>query len=153
MSGNEIVEVYASMVYKIAFNYARNSHDADDIFSESFLRYFKKDRTFESEEHRQAWLIRVTINCAKEFMKKRGNYGDFQSYENELHDDDDFTEKIDLERAIARLPADDRNLIFLFYYKDLSVKQIAYALEMNENTVKTRLSRARKKLEVALLVE
>ena len=59
------------MVYRIAYRYVKNSIDSDDVFSEVFLAYFKKERTFESEEHRKAWLIRVTINCAKDLLAQR----------------------------------------------------------------------------------
>ena len=53
----QIVRTYADMVYRIAYRYVKNSIDADDVFSEVFLAYFKKERTFENEEHRKAWLI------------------------------------------------------------------------------------------------
>lgn len=65
MNEELVVKTYADMVYKIAYRYTANPTDAEDVFSETFLAYFKKDRAFESEEHRKAWLIRVTINCAK----------------------------------------------------------------------------------------
>ena len=65
------MRTYADMVYRIAYRYAKNSIDTDDVFSEVFLTYFKKERTFESEEHRKAWLIRVTINCAKDLLAQR----------------------------------------------------------------------------------
>ena len=67
----QIVRTYADMVYRIAYRYVKNSIDTDDVFSEVFLAYFKKERTFESEEHRKAWLIRVTINCAKDLLVQR----------------------------------------------------------------------------------
>jgi RNA polymerase sigma-70 factor (ECF subfamily) len=67
----QIVRTYADMVYRIAYRYMQNSIDTDDVFSEVFLAYFKKVRSFESEEHRKAWLIRVTINCAKDLLVQR----------------------------------------------------------------------------------
>jgi RNA polymerase sigma factor (sigma-70 family) len=71
MNEEEIVRTYADMVYKIAYRYVANPTDADDVFSETFLAYFKKERTFEEEEHRKAWLIRVTINCAKDLLRSK----------------------------------------------------------------------------------
>ena len=64
MNEETVVRTYADMVYKIAYRYVLNQADADDVFSETFLAYFKKERVFQDEEHRKAWLIRVTINCA-----------------------------------------------------------------------------------------
>ena len=54
---------YGDTVYRLAFAYTRNRADADDVFQEVFLRYFRRAPAFETEEHRKAWLIRVTINC------------------------------------------------------------------------------------------
>ncbi|WP_406243016.1 RNA polymerase sigma factor [Tissierella carlieri] len=62
---DNIVNTYSNMVYRLAFSQTRNKSDADDIFQEVFLRYIKNKPNFETEEHRKAWLIRVTINCAK----------------------------------------------------------------------------------------
>ncbi|MBR4303713.1 MAG: sigma-70 family RNA polymerase sigma factor [Clostridia bacterium] len=143
------------MVYRIAYRYVKNPMDTDDVFSEVFLAYFKKDRTFESEEHRKAWLIRVTINCAKDLLEKRnewqplneetvcdsaainGGYSGAEGY-------------IDLHEAIEQLRLEYREVIKMHYLDDLSVRQIADILGKNENTVKTRLARAREMLKTAL---
>lgn len=66
-----VVRTYADMIYKIAVRYVRDLTLAEDVFSETFLAYFRKERSFESEEHRKAWLIRVTINCAKDALMSR----------------------------------------------------------------------------------
>ena len=71
MNGEETVRAYADMVYGIAMKYMRDPYDAEDILSETFITYFKKERTFEGEEHRKAWLIKVTINTAKDFLSAR----------------------------------------------------------------------------------
>lgn len=61
INGEEIVRRYSDMVYKIAMRYTRNQYDAEDVLSDTFLTYFKKERVFDSEEHRKARLIKVTI--------------------------------------------------------------------------------------------
>lgn len=140
------------MVYRIAYRYVKNSIDTDDVFSEVFLAYFKKERTFESEEHRKAWLIRVTINCAKDLLVQRTQLQ--QLCEEALsdqtaHNADTY---MDLHTAIEQLRPEYREVIKLYYLDDLSVKQIAQILNKNENTVKTQLSRARDILKTALEV-
>ena len=59
-----VVNKYADMVYRLAFAQVRSKSDADDIFQEVFLRYVRSKPVFENEEHRKAWLIRVTVNCS-----------------------------------------------------------------------------------------
>ena len=147
----QIVRTYADMVYRIAYRYVKNSIDTDDVFSEVFLAYFKKERSFESEEHRKAWLIRVTINCAKDCLEKRARWQ--QLYEETLPDRgvSKTDAYLDLHAAIEQLCPDYREVIKLYYLDDLSVKQIAQVLDKNENTVKTQLSRARILLKASLL--
>ena len=123
------------MVYRIAYRYVKNPIDADDVFSETFLAYFKKERIFESEEHRKAWLIRVTINCAKDLLEQRSQLQMIQ--EETLPDQTapDATTYMDLHMAIERLRPEYREVIKLYYLDDLSVKEIAEVLNKNENTV------------------
>lgn len=148
MNDEEIVRHYANMVYKIAFNYTRNKIDADDIFSETFLKLFRKKRKFESDEHQKAYLIRVTINCAKTFLSKR---------KSELPLDEAYSEIMELNyhhndvlASVVNLPEQQRTVIHLFYYEDYSIPQISKMLQMNENTVKTHLRRAKEKLKPML---
>lgn len=135
------------MVYRIAFRYTGNRTDADDVFSETFLAYFRKKRTFESEEHRKAWLIRVTINCAKDILGRKTPYAELNP---EIASDEKSTAavelRLDLKAALDRLTPEYREVICLFYLEQLSVKEVAQVLGRNENTVKVQLSRAREKL-------
>ena len=137
------MRTYADMVYRIAYRYVKNTIDTDDVFSEVFLAYFKKERIFESEEHRKAWLIRVTINCAKDFLAQRSRLQ--QLNEETVPDpvESNIDTYMDLHAAIEQLRPDYREVIKLYYLDDLSVKQISQILNRNENTVKIQLSRAR----------
>lgn len=144
------MRIYADMVYRIAYRYVKNSTDADDVFSEVFLAYFKKERTFESEEHRKAWLIRVTINCAKDLLSQRAQLQ--QLHEETLSDQTahDVDTYMDLNKAIEQLRPEYQEVIKLYYLDDLSVKEIAQILNKNENTIKTQLFRARETLKSVL---
>ena len=134
----------------MVYRYVKNSIDTDDVFSEVFLAYFKKERTFESEEHRKAWLIRVTINCAKDLLAQRAQLQ--QLHEETLPDQTarDADTYMDLYKAIEGLRPEYREVIKLFYLDDLSVKEIAQILNKNENTIKTQLFRARDTLKSVL---
>ena len=147
MNEETIVRTYADMVYKIAYRYVGNPTDADDVFSETFLTLFKKERVFEDEEHRKAWLIRVTINCAKDLLKGKSSWEELD--ENMVGDDGPdlgSEEHLDLHEAIQQLRLEYREVICLHYLEGLSVTDIAAILGRNENTVKTHLARGREKL-------
>ena len=147
MNEEAIVRTYADMVYKIAYRYVANPTDADDVFSETFLAYFKKERTFEEEEHRKAWLIRVTINCAKDLLRSKAPWEELNE---ELAEDNTFSldseEQLDLRAAIQQLRLEYREVICLHYLEGLSIQDISAILGRNENTVKTHLARGREKL-------
>lgn len=147
MNEELVVKTYADMVYKIAYRYTANPTDAEDVFSETFLAYFKKERTFESEEHRKAWLIRVTINCAKEFLSNKNPWTELNEEIAEDHTDNSDTElRMDLRDAIDQLRPEYREVILLYYIEGLSVKEVSAVLGRKEETVKVQLSRAREKL-------
>ena len=146
MDAESIVRTYADMIYKIAYRYVRNAADAEDVFSEVWLIYFKKERTFETEEHRKAWLIRVTINAAKDLLGKKVYTEEITDRMEAPEPGCTTEEKMDLQKAIDRLRPEYREVICLYYLQGLSVKTIGAILDRNENTVKVHLMRAREEL-------
>ncbi|MCR5419089.1 MAG: sigma-70 family RNA polymerase sigma factor [Lachnospiraceae bacterium] len=151
MEAEQIVRTYGDMVYRIALGYVRNKEDAEDVYGETFLRLFKKERHFESDEHIKAWLIRVTINCSKQALMDRPMYDELNE-EIEAGEERGISqeEKIDVWDAVAKLKPDYRTAVELYYMQSLSVKQIAEIMEKPENTVKSLLMRAREMLKQSL---
>lgn len=143
----QIIQKYADMVYRLACAQAQNRSDAEDIFQEVFLRYLRSAPEFASEEHRRAWLIRVTINCAKKlrasaFVRHTVPLDAELPFETE--------ESLALYAELRRLPAADRAVLHLFYYEDQRVQEIARLLHKKESTVRSRLTRARQRLKKLL---
>lgn len=147
MDAEAIVRTYSDMIYKIAYRYTRNEADAQDVFSDVWLIYFKKERTFDSEEHRKAWLIRVSINAAKELLGKRDYHQEITERMDLASGEDKSREELmDLRQAVERLRPEYKEVICLHYLQGLPVKTIAQVLDRNENTVKIHLLRAREQL-------
>ncbi len=133
---DEVIEKYSNMVYRLALSHMKTKHDAEDVF----LKYISKPRNFESEAHRKAWFIRVTINRCNSLWALLSSHkseplDDTMSYEE--------TEHHDLDVYLSKLPKRHRDVIYLFYYEDLSVKQISKIMKAKESTVRTWLTRAR----------
>jgi RNA polymerase sigma-70 factor (ECF subfamily) len=140
-----VVQAYGDMVYRLAYARTGNRHDADDIFQEVFLRYAKKHPAFESEEHRKAWLIRVTVSRANSlaaslWRKRRAGF-------RELPQDFSNQEAGELAEALGKLPEKYRQVLHLFYYEDLSVEGIASLTGQKPSTVRSQLTRGRGKLK------
>lgn len=142
-----VVNTYSNMVYRLAFSQTKNKSDADDIFQEVFYRYIRKKPQFITEEHRKAWLIRVTVNCCKKmwtsFLRKK-----IVPLEDTIVFE--MKEEANLHEELQKLPMKYRAVIHLFYYEDLSIEEISKALDQKPSTIRTQLTRARVKLKEIL---
>lgn len=151
MDAETVVKTYSDMIYRIAMRYVAKPEDAEDVYSEVFLNYFRRPREFESEEHRKAWLIKVTINCAKDLLGKRMNFEDIEEVQVADPKSGVSTEElIDLRKALNELKEDYREVICLFYLDDVPVKDIAVITGRPENTIKSMLHRGREMLREKL---
>ncbi|HEY5584264.1 MAG TPA: sigma-70 family RNA polymerase sigma factor [Ruminiclostridium sp.] len=146
-----VVKEYSKMVYRLAFSQTRNKSDADDIFQEVFYRYIRKKPQFKTEEHRKAWLIRVTVNCCKKMWTSIW-IGKKLSLIVQKDEPIVFKmkEETNLHYELQKLPMKYRAVIHLFYYEDLSIEEISKALNQKPSTIRTQLTRARYKLKEIL---
>ena len=142
---SELLDEYADMVIRIAYQNMKNYMDAEDVCQDVFIKLVEKERSFDSEEHIKAWLIRVTINVCKDYLKsgwfkKKAEYnGNEYGY---LEARDDVLEEV------MNLPVKYRNVIYLHYYEGYSVEEIGEIIGRNKNTVKTWLKRGRNELKL-----
>lgn len=137
------VELYADMVFRIAYQNMGQKADAEDVVQDVFLKLMSAP-DFTSQEHCKARLIRVTINRCKDLHRSawRSRTQTFDDLEIPVE-----TNHKDVLNEIFRLPPDDRTMIYLYYFEGYKVPEIAKMLEIKENTVSSRISRARKKLK------
>lgn len=143
-----VVVRYESMVYGIALTHTRCRGDADDVFQDVFLTYHRRQPECASEEHRKAWLITTTLNCARRVAGSswRTRVVPLDPREPATSPDQfqfDVDEQNVLFRAIRSLPETYRTALHLFYFEDLPVSRIAELLDLEPGAVKMRLSRAR----------
>lgn len=153
------IDTYADMVYRLALSQMKNTVDADDIFQEVFIRSVKNISKLDSEEHLEAWLIRVTINCSKKHFSNFWNRNvdgiidDNVTNEHgkECKEIQDILEgKGEVTKAVSDLPKKYRAVVYLFYYEELSIDEIAKILETKSSTIKSQLFRAREMLRKTL---
>lgn len=151
-SVRESIERYTDMVYRLAFSMMKNKYDTDDIHQEVFVQYISNYATLESEEHKKAWLIRVTVNTCKNWWKsawhrKVGSMLDGQAVAEEDVSLLQWEMQHPVVEEIRKLPQKYKVVIHLFYYEEMSVKEIAEVLGLKESNVRARLTRARQKLK------
>lgn len=139
----QVMDRYSAMVYRLAYAQLRSGSDADDISQEVFLRYYQKRPVFSSEEHRKAWLLRVTINRVRSYATSAW-FRHTVPLEECLSSPE--PEEQRLHEALGELPAKDRMLLHLFYYEEYSIREMSQLLQRKESTVRTQLTRARQRL-------
>ena len=144
------IEKYGDMIRRICFLYFNNRADVEDVFQEVFLQYFLNKKTFEDEEHKKAWLCRVTFNkckdLSKSFWRKRvvglDSVDGLVPYDNE--------EQSEVLHAVMNLPVEYRNIIYMHYYEGFTIPEIAEVMGKNINTIYSKLRRAKGKLKKEL---
>lgn len=144
----EAVARFGDMVWRLALARMASVPDAEDVFQEVFLRYFRHEGELESDEHRRAWLIRCTINRTKSALAapwRRRVLPLDTAVDLGVQD-----ENREVYAAVLALPPKYRTVVHLHYYEGFSVAEIAAHLGCAEGTVKAQLHRARAKLKEAL---
>ena len=153
-----LYEQYADDVLRMAYFYLADRHKAEDVCQEVFVKLYTRGETIEPGKEK-AWLLRVTVNCCRDLWRgawlRRVVLGaptlDIIPAQDETIEQRE--EKVELMRAVHKLPAAFRETILLHYYQGLGIAEIAQMLGLPEGTISSRLSRARKKLEAILKEE
>ena len=145
----DAVDKYKDTVFRIALNYLRNKFDAEDTVQEVMLKLFINSKPFDSDDHLKNWLIRVTINACKNNLRMPWRKKNVTL--DELSGAVVFTEEDSgLFQTVMSMPEKYRTVLYLFYYEELSVKEISTVLKVRVTTVTTRLARARNQLKCLL---
>lgn len=154
ITADSAIDRYADMVYRLALSQMKNKSDADDVFQEVFVRLVSHIGELESWEHVKAWLIRVTINCARKHFDLYWNKNVSLMEEPELLADETegyvIEEEHPVRAAVGKLTPKYRLVVHLFYYEQLSVAEIGEMTGQKETTVKSQLFRAREMLKELL---
>lgn len=139
----QAVEEYADMVTRLCLVHTGNYSDAEDCWQNVFFKLFAEMKK-SPPPNIKAWLIRVALNECRSVLR-------YRLRKNAVNIDElivPFEDKSDIELAelIFKLPVKQRNVIYLYYYEEYSVKEISQMTGIKENTVKSHLRRGREQL-------
>ena len=171
----EIYEQTSGAVYRVLKVLIKNDEDTvQDLLQDTYVKAFTRLDQLQDESKLLPWLKTIANNSAKDWLKKckpvlftamAGNEGNEEtealSFEENIEADriDENPELAMDEKEVRRLvmeilnqlPEDQRVVLGMFYYEDMSVKEIASILEVSDNTVKSRLNYGRKKVKELVL--
>ncbi|WP_409251673.1 sigma-70 family RNA polymerase sigma factor [Bacillus sp. SCS-153A] len=155
-----IMNEHGENLTKLAYNYVKDWKLAEDIVQEVFVSCYHQYGKIEQINSFKAWIYRITINRSKDVLKSLAYRRTvFQSNllilfkAAEPSPEMKLIQRSEEERlshSVLELPVKYREVIILYYYEDLSVEKIGEILNINLNTVKTRLNRGREKLKNVL---
>lgn len=141
-----IYDRQAERVYRICLIYMKNESDAQDGMQEVFLRLLENPVTFKDEEHEKAWCIRTAKNYCLDQLKNfwRKKRVPMENWK-ETVESKTPQENVLLE-MVMKLPVKYRDVLYLYYYEDYSIREISGMLERKESTIQSQLAAGRKKL-------
>lgn len=157
---DEIMNQYGQEILQLAYSYVKQKETAEDLTQEIFVKCYHSLHTYKGKSTFRTWLWRIAINHCKDFLKSWYNKN-VMTVENEsiyigaskenveqtvIQNEEDQV----LASAVMELPINYREVIYLFYFEELPIKEISAVLEVKENTVKTRLRKAKKLLKERL---
>ncbi len=135
-------------MYRLALSILHNETDAEDAVSETVLKAYEKLDKLKNIDKFKSWIMMILVNQSRTMLRKKNridlmeDMGQLEmSFENQTGE---------LWSVVAELEEDFRNVVILFYYEDMTTKEIAKTLRVAEGTVKSRLSRAREKLKLKI---
>ena len=154
----DIMDTYGNDVKKFIYTYLKNEADTDDVTQDVFVTVYLKIGTFKGDSSLKTWIYSIAANMCKDYIRRhrlrpQNLFQRLTQQEFKKNQTSDIAEdyirstvKEGLFEKIMELPVKYREVIILYYYKDLSIKEISYVLKEKESTLQSRLLRARKKL-------
>lgn len=166
----QIYDMTSKAAYFTALKIVKNEQDAEDVLQESYMIVLDKIGDVTDPDSFTSWFNKTVANKAKEILRKNNKYLFVEKSGDGEDEGADFFENIEEERAefnpgvgaeqeelkrlildmIDSLSDEKRTVVLLYYYSEMSIKEIAESLGVNENTVKSRLYYAKKDLSEAV---
>lgn len=132
--------------YRMAYSYVFREQDAMDIVQEGAYRAILKSDLLKQPEYVDTWICKIMINEALRFLKKN-KLASVDMEDLPEQGQEDQVEDIDLQRALDKLDEQERVIVVLRYFEEEKIDTIGKIMELNVNTVKSRLYRAMDKLK------
>ncbi|ODA42361.1 sigma-70 family RNA polymerase sigma factor [Desulfosporosinus sp. BG] len=151
----ELMNLHKTQLYRIAFRYLQSEQDALEAIQETTFRAYRSVKRLKEAEYFQTWLIRILINTCHDELKHQRVQTSLRGVNpNGSTVFDDSAEpggnadlqRLDILSALDRLEVKHRQVIELKYFEDLTIREIAIALERPEGTIKTWLNHSYKQL-------
>ena len=152
-----LVDRYKYMVFTLAMRMVKNREEAEEIAQDVFLKAYNGLKGFKGGAKFSTWVYKIAYYRSLDYIKKTGRSIETVSidalYDKYLGEEENVVSRLEqseqsetIKDALRLLPGDDGVLITLHYYEELTIREITGIMGINENNVKVKLFRARKRL-------
>lgn len=132
-----LMQLHKEALLRTAFAFLKDEHSALEALQETTYRAYKKIHTVKNSAYLKTWLIRIMMNYCQDQLKKNKRLV-MDGRANEASTTSNF-EQLELAEALASLNEKEQQLIYLKYFQDVKIKDIAALEKVPEGTVKSRL--------------
>ncbi len=133
----ELILLYKNTLYRTAYAFLKNEHDAIEAVQEITVRAYQKIHTVKEPTYLKTWLIRVMVNYCQDQLQLKKRYTSNEMVA-EMQSHSNFA-AIEMEEALGKLTLAEQKLIHMMYFQDVKIKDIAVIERIPEGTVKSRL--------------
>lgn len=150
---NRLAEQYQTDLLRMCYLYLHDIELAKDAVQETYLKAYRAMEGFRGESGEKTWLMRIAMNTCRDIRRSAWfRHTDRRVTPDMLPATFSTFEEADEELLVAvmALPTKLRETILLYFYQDMSVREIAESLSLSSSAVSARLNRAKKKLRIAL---
>jgi len=149
----QLMQQYEQPLYRIAYSYMRNEHDAIEAMQELTYRSYRNIRSIKEPQYIRTWLTRILINICHDMLHKQkreipSNLVIDQCINHQVYHRSEQATEIELFDTLSKLNDEQRELIVMKYIEDRTNTDIAQSLSIPEGTVKSRLHYALRKLRL-----
>ncbi|GAA0404948.1 sigma-70 family RNA polymerase sigma factor [Paenibacillus motobuensis] len=146
-----LIEEYGDSLLRMCLLYLKDLSLAEDAVQDTFVKVYQRYSQFQGKSSEKTWIMRIAINVCKNIQRsswwRRIDYSfTLEQIPAKTHDRQDDA----LLSQIMKLSPKYKEVILLYYYQDMKIREIAEALQVPESTISVRLKRAREKLKFNL---
>lgn len=138
-------------MYRLSYSILKNETDAQDAVQEAIYKSYKNLDNLKDKRKFKPWIYKIVTHTSFEILKNNKNYLDIEQ-ENIQAETDDIDTNLTLWNAVQGLKQPYRTTITLFYYEDMSIKEISKITGTNIDAIKKQLSRGREKIKEVMKI-
>jgi RNA polymerase sigma-70 factor (ECF subfamily) len=152
-----LVDRYKDLVFTLAIRMLKNREEAEEVSQDTFIKIYKALPKFKGQSKLSTWIYKVAYNTCLDRIKKNNRHqnevtidsfteNQIKTLDNALEAMESAEQQQTIQNCLQQLASKDSFLLTLFYFEELSLEEISQIVNMEPNTVKVNIHRARKRL-------